>query len=160
MGQSVGDTTIRDRPDEEIGKHSSGPTRRTNMRFYERKVSNILWSYGLHTDNKAAMKEAERAEGLAEKANDVRKPGKEIEKVREIWRSSGAVPRIRICINRPLSRGWFIESSGGVCRYIERRICNSSCPGLGNHYDKVAEDTDIKGEGEVIPRRSSEMPEN
>ncbi|KYN06959.1 hypothetical protein ALC62_02082 [Cyphomyrmex costatus] len=79
---------------------------------------------------------------------------------REIWRSSGAVPRIRICINRPLSRGWFIESSGGVCRYIERRICNSSCPGLGNHYDKVAEDTDIKGEGEVIPRRSSEMPEN
>lgn len=43
---------------------------------------------------------------------------------------------------------------------IIRRICNSSCPGLGNHYDKVAEDTDIKGEDEVIPRRSSEMPEN
>ncbi|TGZ56210.1 Uncharacterized protein DBV15_01699 [Temnothorax longispinosus] len=43
---------------------------------------------------------------------------------------------------------------------IERRICNSSCPGLGNRHDKVAEDTDIKGEGEVIPRRSSEMPEN
>lgn len=39
-------------------------------------------------------------------------------------------------------------------------ICNSSCPGLGNRRDKVAEDTDIKGEDEVIPRRSSEMPEN
>ncbi|KYM86411.1 hypothetical protein ALC53_04111, partial [Atta colombica] len=114
----------------------------------------------LDTDNKVVVKEAERTEGPAEKANDVGKPGKEIEKVREIWRSSGVVPRIRICINRPLSRGWFIESSGGVCRYIERRICNSSCPGLGNHYDKVAEDTDIKGEGEVISRRSSEMPEN
>ena len=74
----------------------------------------------LDTDNKVVVKEAERTEGPAEKANDVRKPGKEIEKVREIWRSSGVVPRIRICINRPLSRGWFIESSGGVCRCESR----------------------------------------
>ena len=43
----------------------------------------------LDTDNKVVVKEAERTEGPAEKANDVRKPGKEIEKVREIWRSSG-----------------------------------------------------------------------
>lgn len=57
--------------------------------------------------------------GPTEKANDVRKPGKEIEKVPAGGRS-GVVPRIRICINRPLSRGWFIESSGGVCRCESR----------------------------------------
>ncbi|EFN78247.1 hypothetical protein EAI_15826 [Harpegnathos saltator] len=39
---------------------------------------------------------------------------------------------------------------------IERRMCNSSCPGLGNHHDKVAEDTDIKGEGESPGMRRSQ----
>ncbi|TGZ56160.1 Uncharacterized protein DBV15_01700 [Temnothorax longispinosus] len=85
MGQSVADITARDRPDEEIGKHSSVPTRRTNMRSYER------------TGNKAAVKGDEREEGPDEKANDVRKPGKEIEKVPEISLSLSCRRKVGRC---------------------------------------------------------------
>lgn len=87
----------------------------------------------------ARQRKGPRAKGLVEKANDVaRKTREERNGEEETDRTEGgkerkrwyekislgagrsALPRIRICINRPLSRGWFIESSGGVCRCESR----------------------------------------